>query len=182
MLIFWFNIFQVGVNRVRVNRLMLNFRMFAPVIFNFKTISASSVFGKFFVSSFFTYIFIIPCKFTVCKIRYPIDISKDVKAPLPSNLWSVTSNGSMWVHPNYVITTRPNSPPLHVSTNLQTSEEDIMSTFIPSGNVRGLLVGVDYGWISLHLVQTQYNTPDGMRSIYCNYVRWRRFSYERQQS
>ena len=95
VLIFWFNICQVGSNQVRVNQvggiwvggiwLNLNFRILVPSFFNFKTILAPRVFGKAVVSSVFKYCFTIPWRTPGGKIWYPcgrVEYSKE-SSPLP---------------------------------------------------------------------------------------------------
>ena len=95
----------------------------------------------------------MPRQPTVGEIRYPIHGAEDVKNPPSGSLWDIASNGSRLFHPDRIITTPPNSSPLHAGTTLQTPEGDIMFTLSPSGNGSGHLFGLEDGWLSCCVVQ-----------------------------
>ena len=97
-------------------------------------------------------------------------------------MWTIDSDGYRWVHPNSVITTPNDSSPLHFKKTIQTSGGEVLITVCPSVNGSDNMVGVDDGWFSIHIVQTNFSTPKRMQATYRNYFTLRRFSYERQRS
>ena len=122
----------------------------------------------------------------VGEIRYPINgvdnFSLDgyVKAPPPGSQWDIFSGGFRWVRPGVIVTTPPESFPLHVRTAIRNAEGDIPVTLYSSGNGSSLLVGVYEGWISC-VFQMRSTPPDWMISTYCTNFRRQMFSYEWQQ-
>ena len=91
MLIFWFDVFRVGGNQVRVIRVGVirvgEIRIFAPIFFNFKKNILPRVLENYVASRVFTYFCIMPRKHApVGEIQRPPNGVKDVEAPLNVNL------------------------------------------------------------------------------------------------
>ena len=124
----WFGVNQAGVIWVGVIGLNMNFRVFAPNLFNFKIILAPRVFEKAVAPSVFTYCFTIPWRALVGDIQYPCDGFEDVESALTSTIWAVAYNGYRWVHTDTVITTPSDSYHSNFSTTIYNAKGDVLIT------------------------------------------------------
>ena len=108
----------------------------------------------------------MPRRAPVVEIRRSPDGVKEVEAPLPSNLWCYSSDGSRWFHTYSVIIIPQDSSSLHFSTTLHTAKGDVLITMSPSVNVSGRLVVVNDGWVNHCIFQMRSRTPEGLRASY----------------
>ena len=95
-----------------MNCLKLNFRIFAPIIYNFKKLIGLRFFEEAVASINFTYCFIMKQQDPVGGIRYSCKRVENSEAPL--------SGGFRWAHTNGIIATPTHVPPLNSITTLQT--------------------------------------------------------------
>ena len=98
---------QVGVIWVGMILLKLNFRILAPVFFNFKNIIMPRVFERAVVSRVFpfNYFCTVPQRAPVGKISHPHGGGEKVESPLPSTLWFIASDVFRWIYPDAILTT-----------------------------------------------------------------------------
>ena len=137
-----------------------------PKIVNFKIILPPSVFENAVASSNFNYHFTMPHLSPVENIRHPRYGVKDVEAPMLGNLWDYTSDSPWWVHTNDVITTLTKYSSSHFSTTIQNAEGNVLISMYQSVKFSGLLVGVNYYWVTHCIVQTRSRKLEGLRAFY----------------
>ena len=95
-------------------------KSFCAQFYNFKIIVAPRVFENTVSSRVFTltYHFTMPQHAPFGEIWHPCDGVEDVEDPLSGNLWYYSSNGSIWIHTDAIITILKYSSSLHSSTTL----------------------------------------------------------------
>ena len=144
----WSDVIRFGVIRVNVNRVRIfvipNYRIFATNFFNFRIIFALIIFENVVASKVFTFTFCcaMPWIDPVGEIRSPDGGVKDVSFSGTVSLWDYGSDGSLWVHPSAVINIPPRSYASNISTNIQTSEWELVSITL---SLSSFLVGLDNG-------------------------------------
>ena len=125
---YWSDVIQFGVIWINVNQVGIlvipNYRMFALNLFNFKIISALSIFKNIVASRVFTFNFCcaMPWQAPVGEFQNPSNRVEDITVARTVILWGYGSNGSLRDHPSAVINISPRSSASDISTLTQTPE------------------------------------------------------------
>ena len=111
-----------------------NYSIFVTNVFNFKIICVLIILEFFFPSKVPTFNIrgAMPWRDPVGDIWRPYDTVKYFKASLtgPGNLWEWDSDGSQWVHSNFIICVAPEVK-THFVTNFSTPKGELPITVYP---------------------------------------------------
>ena len=154
---------------------------FCVYLFQLQNTSHTQHFENSVPSMFSTQHSIIPkLRGIIGDIRRPPE--GEVEYPVTGNMWAVASNGSCWVHTNFVINTPPESSSQHFSTTIQTAYVDVLITISPSVNGSGCLFVKNDECMTCRIVPMCSRNTEGLRGSYPEYFRPQWFSYYQKRS